>query len=141
MSAADNKSLLRNAFDRMAAGDGRGFVDLMADDFVWIMEGTTPWSGRFEGKAVVRDRVLRPLFAQFATPYVNRAERMIAEGDDVVVLCRGDVVTNAGKRYDNSYCYVIRMQDGKMVELREYFDSALVERVLDPPGLDGEAGA
>lgn len=133
MSAAENKAILQRAFDRMAEGDGRGFVELMADDFVWIMEGTTPWSGRYEGKRQVQERVLKPLFAQFATPYVNRAERMIAEGDEVVVLCRGDVTTKAGQRYDNNYCYVIRMRDGQMIELREYFDSALVERALAPP--------
>jgi len=81
----------------------------------------------------VREQVLEPLFAQFATTYRNRAERIIAEGDDVVVLCRGEVRTKTGKDYNNSYCYVIRMRDGQMIELREYFDSALVDAALEPP--------
>jgi ketosteroid isomerase-like protein len=97
------------------------------------MEGTTPWSGRYEGKDLVRNKVLNPLFAQFATTYRNKASKIIVEGDDVVVLCNGDVETKAGKRYNNSYCYVIRMRDGQMIELREYFDTALVERALEPP--------
>lgn len=133
MSAEQNKAILGAIFDSLAAGDGRPFVAAMADDFTWIMEGTTAWSGTYVGKAAVQERVLKPLFAQFATPYMNRAERMIAEGDTVVVLCRGDVATRTGKRYDNNYCYVIRMRDGKMIELREYFDTELVTSALEPP--------
>ena len=129
----DNRSIITSIMNDLAEGNGKPFVAAMADDFTWIMEGTTPWSGRYEGKAVVQDRVLGPLFAQFATPYRNRAHRIIVEGDDVAVLCNGDVETKTGKRYNNSYCYVIRMRDGKMIELREYFDTALVERALEPP--------
>jgi hypothetical protein len=51
----------------------------------------------------------------------------------VVVLCRGEVTTRRGKAYNNSYCYVIRMRDGQMVELREYFDTELVTAALVPP--------
>lgn len=133
MSAAENKRILQEAMDALANGDGRPFVAAMAEDFTWIMEGPTAWSGTFAGKRVVREQVLEPLFAQFATTYRNRAERIIAEGDDVVVLCRGEVRTKTGKDYNNSYCYVIRMRDGQMIELREYFDSALVDAALEPP--------
>jgi len=48
----------------------------------------------------------------------------------VVVLARGEVKTVRGEDYDNNYCFVIRMKDGKMVELREYMDTALAEAVL-----------
>ncbi len=133
MSAERNKAILSSIFDALAKGDGRPFVAAMADNFTWIMEGTTAWSGTFTGKAEVQERVLKPLFSQFATPYVNRAERMIAEDDSVVVLCRCKVTTRTGKAYNNSYCYVIRMRDGQMVELREYFDTELVTAALEPP--------
>ena len=129
----ENKRIMQGIMDSLAEGDGAPFVAAMADDFTWILEGTTPWSGRFEGKGVVLKEVLEPLFAQFATTYRNRAERIIAEGDDVVVICRGEVRTKSGEDYNNSYCYVIRMRGGQMVELREFFDTALVERVLSPP--------
>ena len=132
---ADNRAIITETFDALAKGDGRPFVKLMADDFVWIMEGKTAWSGTYSGKAEVQARVLGPLFAQFELPYVNRAEKIIVEGDDVVVLCRGNVNTKTGKRYDNSYCYVITMRDGAMIKLREYFDTELVTAVLEAPSV------
>ena len=44
----------------------------------------------------------------------------------------GDNVTKAGLRYDNHYCLVFRIENGKIKEIREYCDSTLVERVLGP---------
>jgi ketosteroid isomerase-like protein len=133
-TAQRNKQTLRAAFDALAQGDGRPFVAAMADDFAWDMTGTTAWSGRYEGKAVVREQVLKPLFAQFATQYTNTATRFIAEDDMVVVECRGQVTTNRGKPYNNTYCYVCRFNDaGQMIELVEYFDTELVTAALEPP--------
>ena len=135
MTADDNKRLLRAAFDGLAEADAAAFLDLMAEDFCWIIEGQSKWSTRFDGKAAVQRDLIPPLFANFATPYRNYAEEFIAEGDRVVVLCRGEVKTVSGKDYNNSYCFVIRMREGKMVELREYMDTALAEDCLtmEPP--------
>jgi len=60
------------------------------------------------------------------------AFNFIAEGDYVVVEARGDNVTRSGLRYDNQYCMVWRIENGKIKEIKEYCDSALVERVLGP---------
>lgn len=133
MSAHENKRLLIEAFAHLADGDGRRFVDLMSEDFTWIFKGSTNWRGRYTGKAAVREQLLAPLFANFAGPYTNTAHRIIAEDDIVVVECEGRVATKGSDRYDNKYCYVIRMAGGKMVELTEYMDTALADRVLAPP--------
>jgi ketosteroid isomerase-like protein len=82
----------------------------------------------------VREQLFKPLFAQFATPYTNRALRFIAEDDHVVVECRGSVQTVRGEAYNNSYCYVCRFEGGRLRELTEYMDTALAEAVLAPPG-------
>jgi ketosteroid isomerase-like protein len=133
MSATANKTLLQHAFDHLARGDGAPFVALMAEDFTWIFRGSTHWTGRYAGKAVVREQLLAPLFANFAGTYTNTARRIMADGDMVVVECEGKVATKAGPRYDNKYCYVIRMANGQMTELTEYMDTALADRVLAPP--------
>jgi ketosteroid isomerase-like protein len=60
------------------------------------------------------------------------AFNFIAEGDYVVVEARGDNVTKTGQRYDNQYCMVWRIENGRIKEIKEYCDSTLVERVLGP---------
>jgi len=135
MSTADNnKQLMQAVFAELERGNGRPFIDAMADDFCWDIPGTSAWSRRFEGKRAVREQLFKPLFAQFATPYTNRALRFIAEGDHVVVECRGSVQTVRGEAYNNSYCYVCRFEGGRLRELTEYMDTALAEAVLAPPG-------
>ena len=133
MSADRNKLVIERAFDGLAEADATAFLDAMAEDFTWIIEGRSAWSGRYEGKAAVQNALIPPLFANFATPYRNFADQIIAEDDMVVVRARGEVTTKSGADYHNSYCFVIRMRDGKMVELREYMDTALAEAVLTRP--------
>src|ERR1700738_1223534 len=53
-------------------------------------------------------------------------------GAHVVVEARGDNVTKAGVRYDNDYCLVFRLENGKIKEVREYCDSVLTEKALGP---------
>ena len=47
-----------------------------------------------------------------------------------MVEARGEMQTKAGVPYNNEYCLIYRLKDGKIVEMREYCDSALTETVL-----------
>jgi uncharacterized protein len=134
MSAIENKQLMQQIFAELAKGNGKPFVDLMADDFRWTITGTTPWSKTYDGKQAVLKDLMQPLFAQFTGRYTNTAERFIAEDDYVVIECRGRVTTKAGKPYNNTYCYVCRLDGGKMRELTEYLDTELVATALAAPG-------
>jgi uncharacterized protein len=133
MSTIENKQLMADIFAGLAVGDGRRFIDSLAEDFCWTITGTTPWSGTYRGKEAVRTKLLQPLFAQFADRYTNALCRVIAEGGCVVVECRGKVTTKAGKPYNNTYCWVCRIADGKLTELTEYLDTELVATALLPP--------
>jgi uncharacterized protein len=133
MSAAENKQLLRAIFSELARGNTNPFRDAMADNFSWTVTGTTEWSGTYSGKRTVLSDLMAPLFAQFADRYTNTAQRFIAEGDYVVVECRGRVTTKAGAAYNNAYCYVCRLAGGKLRELTEYLDTELVATALSPP--------
>ncbi len=139
MDAQENKELMRVVFDALADGDGRPFVDALADDVTWRIIGSTEWSGTWEGKPSVRTGLLDPLFAQFATRYRNRAVRLIAEDDYVVIECRGDVTTKSGRPYRNTYCYVCRLEGGRMRELTEYCDTELLTKALTPPWAEAAA--
>lgn len=128
-----NKTLMQSIFSELAKGNGRPFVDAMADDFCWTFKSAGSWRGSYRGKRAVREELLAPLMAQFADRYTNTASRFIAEGDCVVIECQGRVTTKSGQPYNNQYCYVCRLEDGQLKELTEYMDSALAEAVLTPP--------
>ena len=130
VSAAENKQLMQNIFSELSKGNGVPFVESLADDICWTIIGSTKFSGTYRGKQAVLNELLRPLFARFADQYTNTAHRFIAEDDYVVVECRGRVTTKSGAPYNNTYCWVCRVADGKLQELTEYLDTELVTAAL-----------
>ncbi|WP_370965549.1 nuclear transport factor 2 family protein [Amycolatopsis sp. cg9] len=130
MSTAENKQLLRTAFDAWATGDIRPLVAAMADDVTWTVSGHNSWSGSFAGKDSVRRDLLGPLGEQFDGTYTSTASRFVAEDDVVVVEAQGRVATKTGQRYDNRYCFVFRLEAGRIREITEYMDTQLVAEVL-----------
>ena len=125
-----NRGVMQAIFDALAEGDAGPFVDALADDVRWEVTGTSRWSRTYEGKKSVMTDFLGPIMGQFSTRYRNRARRMIAEGDHVVVMCRGEVMTTAGKPYNNEYCWVFRLDGGRIKEVTEYMDTKLAEDCL-----------
>lgn len=130
MSATENKKLMEAIFAGIAAGDNRLFVETLADDVVMRVTGQYSWSRTFTGKtSLLRDLYghVRSLVEKGARTV---AHRFLADGDYVVVEAKGDMTTKTGVRYDNDYCLVYRLANGKIVEIREYCDSLLCERAL-----------
>ena len=129
-----NKQLLQAIFAALAEGNGKPMRDAMAEDFSWAIAGHSAWSREWRGKQSVLDDLIRPLYARFATTYTSQAQRFIAEGDHVVVQCRGQVTTKSGQPYNNHYCMVFRLEGGKLRELTEYMDTELAAQALGAPG-------
>jgi ketosteroid isomerase-like protein len=44
---------MQEIFAEMARGESKLFVERMADDFRWIVAGTSQWSRTFDGKNAV----------------------------------------------------------------------------------------
>ena len=132
MNTAGNKQLVQQIFADSANRSGTTFADSLADDASWTVTGQYSWSHQFKG----REAILSGLMGQFRSFFAERprtlAYNFVADGDFVVVEARGDNVTKAGLRYDNQYCLVYRIENGKIKEIKEYCDSTLVERVLGP---------
>ena len=133
MTQIENKALVQAIMDARSRRDNAPFLAAIADDFVWRIIGSTAWSGEYVGKNEVMERLLKPLVAQLTAPTRLTATNILADGDHVVVQCHGDATTVSGQRYANTYCFVIRIAAGQLRELTEYMDTALVERVLQPP--------
>jgi ketosteroid isomerase-like protein len=61
------------------------------------------------------------------------AHHFIAQRDYVVVQARGENRTITGQPYENTYCWIFRFSNSKVVELIEYADTALIQSALLPP--------
>jgi len=90
------------AIEAARSGLGDAFVACFSDDLDFWFPGTTPISGRRQGL---------PAFKVFTE-------------------ASGHGVTKKGLDYDNSYCLVWQVRDGKVIRLVEYCDTELVSTVL-----------
>jgi hypothetical protein len=108
-------------------------LESLADDFRFIVMGTTKWSRSYDGKAAVLAELFAPLRAKMSGPLRNTPIRFVADDDLVVVEVRGNNTTREGNAYNNVYCNVIRLEGGKLRELTEYCDTALIDAVLGDP--------
>ena len=102
MTAEENRSIIEKVFHGLARSDASAFLAAMADDFVWVIEGQSRLSGRYEGKAAVETELLPPLFANFAGDFRTTADEIIVAGDRVVVLAHGEVTTVRRELYEES---------------------------------------
>jgi ketosteroid isomerase-like protein len=127
----DAGRLVQDVFDRVAAGDVSALTAAMADDVSWVFPGTWSWSGTWSGKHQVVDGLLRPLMAQFAS-YRLDGRVLIADGDRLAVRAQAEATTVRGQDYPQLYLFVMQVQDGRITEIVEHCDTALVERVLTP---------
>jgi ketosteroid isomerase-like protein len=105
-------------------------VQQVAEADRWKLIGTTKYSGTFVGKNEAAQKLVAPLFAQLEAGIHAQIQRAIAEDDYVVVQFQGRARTKSGVPYDNTYCMVMRVEDGKIKEIPEYFDTELTTAVF-----------
>lgn len=132
---ATNKKLIEQIFAAAAnpdpaVRDRALFIASLADDAKWVVTGQYSWSRTFTGKQSILNDLHGHVRSLLAERTRTIAHRFIADGDYVVVEAKGDNVTKEGARYDNDYCLVYRLENGKITEVREYCDSVLAERAL-----------
>jgi ketosteroid isomerase-like protein len=124
MSATDNRELVQKL---LAGGDPGAFVNAMSDGVQWTVMGTTVFSGTYKGKNEVLDKLMGPLMGQLQSPGRMVIDNIVAEGDYVVVQARAaDRMTTSGKPYNNTYCLVLRVTGGQVVQVDEYCDTELI---------------
>lgn len=132
MSAEANKKLVQQVFADSADRSGTTFADNLAEDASWVVTGQYSWSHEFRGREAIQNGLMGHFRSFFAERPRTVAFNFIADGDYVAVEARGDNVTKTGLRYDNQYCLLFRIENGKIKQIKEYCDSTLVERVLGP---------
>jgi uncharacterized protein len=121
----DNREIISRAFDAWHRGTA-AIAKVFAPGMVWRIEGHSAASREYGSKQQFIDEVLSPFGARFSSsdpfrPVVIRS--VLADGDTVVVVWDGRGITTDGQPYENSYVWIMRMQDGLVVDGTAFYDS------------------
>jgi len=139
VDAAGSKALVEHIYGELSRGNSGPLREHLADDMVWTIIGSTRLSGTFRGRDEVASKLFAPLAAALRGPILFTVDRLVAEGDIVVMEARGEATSAAGRPYNNRYCIVFRLAGGKLAEITDYVDTELITSSLFPAG--GETAA
>jgi uncharacterized protein len=130
--AQHNKALMKEIFQGVSRGDPKLFYSHMAHDARLTITGQYSWSQVIVGKERIANELYGYVRSRLAERGRTHAFHFLADDDWVVVEARGDMLTKAGAAYQNDYCLLYRLRDDLIVEIKEYEDSLLCERLLGP---------
>jgi len=122
-----NVATVQSYFDNINGAGGDPFANF-SDDLRYIIPGNGRMAGTYAGK----DNMLK-MFMEFGDKFDKLSLRpleLIASGDTVVVLAKGDCMTKEKRPYNNDYVFVFRFSNGKIIEVVEYLDHLLVESAI-----------
>ncbi|HUA33864.1 MAG TPA: nuclear transport factor 2 family protein [Candidatus Binataceae bacterium] len=128
MSAAENKKLILDAFNSWVRGDG-SVIDLFSDDVKWTVIGSTPVSRAYQSKREFLDGAVKPLTEKLSGAIKPALRALTAEDDRVVLEWQGQTSGKNGKPYYQTYCWVMKIQNGKVIEGIAYLDTELISNL------------
>lgn len=133
MKAEENRRIIERYYRSLAEGDAETFSSLHTEDVVFNILGNTPFSGRFVGKtecfSEVGYRVVH-LLVPGRFKFAKKWRIMAADENCVVGIMQGGGTAKTGLEYEQTYCQVFTMREGKISELHEFLDTVLVEEAL-----------
>jgi ketosteroid isomerase-like protein len=122
---------IQSVFAGLESGDGSAFFAHVADDVNWIVEGTHPLAGHYYSKEEFRAGTFAKLGKVLPEGTQLRVENVLISNPWAIVELQSLATAKNGMRFDNCYCWLTRFQDEKIVEVRAYLDSAMVQRLFD----------
>ena len=128
-ATARNETIVRDAFQRWAAGDNV-FQQLLAPDIVWTIPGSGSVARTYRGMKDFVENASVPLVSRLATPLVPQVQRIWAVEDRVMIRFDAAATTTGGHPYRNQFVWLFRMRDGKVVEAEAFLDLVAYEQVV-----------
>jgi ketosteroid isomerase-like protein len=120
-NAMENKRLIQQGYDNWANGIG-SFFDLLAEDVLWTITGSTPLSKTYTSKKQFMNEVIIPLDKRLSKRIIPNLTGLYADGDIVTAIWNGKAVATDGKPYNGTYCWNMQMKNGKIIKVIAFLD-------------------
>jgi ketosteroid isomerase-like protein len=135
MTIAENKRFVIETWQAFGSRDAARIASRFKPDAVWVAPhnnatamALNAGSGLTGAEAIAR-------FIAEDFPNMFRAARtefrgIYGDGDVVIVETRLLATLSSGREYDNDYCFILELEDGRIKLMREYMDTAKGFRMM-----------
>ena len=133
-----NKRVALAFLQAMSDADAAGQADCLASDAVTNTKGFGQVSGhRTREMMLATTGAFKEILPGGFHPKI---EKVVAEGDTVVIEWEGNAVLSNGQPYCNQYVFIFTFRDGKITQLDEYFCTVLADTKILPLLAEQSAG-
>jgi ketosteroid isomerase-like protein len=122
---------VRSLFASLEQGNPEEFFQNVATNVEWTVMGTHPLAGTYHDRDFFIQSTFRRLDKVLKDGVRLRITNIITADDMAVVELEALSVARNDTPFKNRYCWICRFYQGKIVEVRAYLDSALVQKLLD----------
>lgn len=129
MSEANKQTALK-FLEAMSEGDAEGQAACLAPDAFTITKGFGAVSGQRNRETMLA--TVEAFRDVVPTGFRPKIEKVVAEGDTVVVEWEGNAELSNGTPYCNQYVFIFTFENGKIRQLNEYFCTVLADRTIMP---------
>lgn len=117
-----NRTIVAQGMKAWADGTGSPY-DLLATDVRWTITGNSVAAKTYPSKEAFMADVIRPFNARMRDRLIPSVHRIYSEGDTVIVHFDAKGIARDGQPYANTYAWILRMQNERIVEAYAFFDS------------------
>ncbi|MCT2401552.1 nuclear transport factor 2 family protein [Novosphingobium mangrovi (ex Huang et al. 2023)] len=130
MTSEANKQVALKFIHAMSEGDAAGQAECLAPDAFTVTKGFAQVSGTRNRETMLA--TVEAFKEILPTGFRPKFEKVVAEGDTVVVEWEGDAVLSNGVPYANQYVFIFSFENGRIRQLNEYFCTVLADSTILP---------
>lgn len=122
-----NKQIAIKFFEALSSGS-EAYLDFYNDDSIIWTAGDNAIGGTRTKKEIIT--FAKDILKAFPNGIEFKITGITAENERVAVEVQGDAIHISGKPYNNFYHFLLKIKDGKIIELKEYMDTQLAVKIL-----------
>ena len=122
-----NKEIAIKFFEALSFG-AETYLDFYNDDSIIWTAGDNAIGGTRTKKEIID--FAQGILAAFPNGIIFNITSITAENERVAVEVQGEAIHASGEPYNNQYHFLLRIKNGKIVELKEYMDTHLAAKIL-----------
>ena len=123
----ENKETAIKFFEALSSGS-QAYLDFYNDESIIWTAGENAIGGTRTKKEIVD--FAQGILSAFPNGIKFNITGITAENERVAVEVSGDAIHASGELYNNKYHFLLKIQHGKILELREYMDTQLASKIL-----------
>jgi ketosteroid isomerase-like protein len=125
-----NLEIIRSTYEGASADNGNNLLAALAPDATWTEAAGFPYAGTYIGPEAIIANVFKRLASEWVD-YQAKVHTYLADGDQVAAFgVYSGTYRQTGIAMTATFAHLYRLDQGKIVTMEQYVDSAMVMRAL-----------